>query len=252
MKNTFFKIAAILATVFISFNTKAQCPPGETEVTIEFSSGGYYYYGPLIQWDYISGGFISGDGPFGENDVVTTCVPDGDLLIVGCDEQYGFGWYSAEFTVTITEDGSVNGCGAQNGCILYLGNNSNIPYVESCYFGTGSPTDLVAQIGVGPCDASPILTMGCTDPAAPNYNACAITDDGSCLLPTSNDNCIDAIPLTVEPTGSCPGYSIPVNNTHRQYTRLHTKLHLCSSCCRFVLFIYCTTFGRYRYFYKSI
>jgi len=213
MKNSLIKIVTIIIALTVSYIASAQCPAGETEITIEFSDGGYYYYGPLIQWDYIAGGFISGDGPFGANDVVTTCVPDGNLLIVGCDEQYGFGWFAVEFTVTVTEDGSVNGCGAQDGCILYIGDNTNNPYTESCYYGSGSPTDLVAQIAVGPCDASPILTEGCTDPAAPNYNACATTDDGSCLLPTANDNCIDAIPITVEPTGSCPGNSIQINNT---------------------------------------
>jgi len=38
---------------------------------------------------------------------------------------------------------------------------------------------------------------GCTDPLAPNYNACATVDDGSCLATLTNDNCADAIALTL-------------------------------------------------------
>lgn len=38
---------------------------------------------------------------------------------------------------------------------------------------------------------------GCTDPLAANYNVCAIVDDGSCVAGLPNDNCADAIALTL-------------------------------------------------------
>ena len=38
---------------------------------------------------------------------------------------------------------------------------------------------------------------GCTDIAAPNYDACATNDDGSCIAVLANDACVDAIGLTL-------------------------------------------------------
>ncbi len=39
---------------------------------------------------------------------------------------------------------------------------------------------------------------GCTNPLACNFDAGAETDDGSCVLPPSNDQCSNAIPLVVD------------------------------------------------------
>jgi len=216
MKLLLKPLAVLLCSILINTNTiKAQCPVGETEVTIDFSYIPFAYnYGPLIQWDYIAGGVISGNGPYNEDDVITACIPDGDLIIVGCEGDAGVGWFLSDFTVVITEDGSVNGCGTQDGCFLFDSFDINAfpPIVDPCSAGPGSPTSPMAQLVVGPCDASPVLTIGCTNPLAPNYNACATADDGFCLIPTPNNNCADAIPLTVEPEGSCSGY-FPGNST---------------------------------------
>lgn len=209
MKNKLFKIAAIALAIFISINMNAQCLAGETEVTIQFTDGGGFP--GEIQWDYIAGGFISGLGPFTVTDVITVCVPDGSLTIVGCDT-FGDGWNDAEYIVTITEDGSVNGCGMQDGCVLYISPDTDdgAPCVDS---PTGEPAVPVSPaLTVGPCDTSPILTDGCTNPAATNYNACATTDDGTCLVSTANDDCANAIPLVVEATGNCPANEFYVNN----------------------------------------
>jgi len=195
----------------ITNNSMAQCPAGETEVTIQFTDGGTFPN--EILWDYISGGIISGLGPFVVTDVVTACVPDGNLVIIGCDT-FGDGWNGAEYLVTITEDGSVNGCSAQDGCTLYISNDTDDDAVGDCDDSpTGGPvTPAGPSLMVGPCDASPILTEGCTNPAATNYNACATTDDGTCLVPTANDDCANAIPLLVEATGDCPANEFFVNN----------------------------------------
>jgi len=202
---------AIAFAFAISINMNAQCPAGETEVTIQFTDGGSFPN--EIQWDYIAGGFISGLGPFLVTDVVTACVPDGNLLIVGCDT-FGDGWNDAEYVVTITEDGSINGCGAQDGCVLYIASIADGDAVTSCADSpTGEPVMPAGPtLTVGPCDASPILAEGCTDPAATNYNACATTDDGTCLVPTANDDCANAIPLLIEATGDCPANEFYVNN----------------------------------------
>jgi len=211
MKNLLFKISAILIAVSISFNSNAQCPAGETEVTIQFTDDGTF---PAeIEWDYIAGGFISGLGPFLVTDVVTVCVPDGTLTILGCDT-FGDGWNGAVYTVTITEDGSVNGCGAQDGCLLYISNDTDDDNIGDC---DDSPTtDPVMPAGpalsVGPCDASAILTDGCTNPIATNYNPCAVNDDGSCAIPQANDLCADAELVTVGTFADCTTNTITVNN----------------------------------------
>lgn len=206
-----FLATIIVLILSITNNSMAQCPVGETEVTIQFTDGGGFPN--EILWDYIAGGLISGLGPFVITDVVTVCVPDGNLIILGCDT-FGDGWNGAEYIVTITEDGSVNGCSTQDGCVLYISNDTDDDNVGDCDDSpTGGPaTPAGPTLMVGPCDTSPILTEGCTDPAATNYNACATTDDGTCLVPTVNDDCANAIPLLVEATGDCPVNEFYVNN----------------------------------------
>jgi len=214
MKLFFKTIVTILCYLLIN-NTiaTAQCPAGETEITFQFSYTDNYDF--LIEWDYIAGGVLSGNGPYNKDDIITACVPDGDLIIVGCDDSFGMGWYFTNFVLTITEDGSVNGCGAQNGCTIFTSNGSVIPYLD-CY-GT-PPTEELAQLTVGPCDNSPVLDMGCTDPAAPNYNVCAITDDGSCILTTSNDSsappndfCENATPICGPTNGTLFNATLDTN-----------------------------------------
>jgi hypothetical protein len=41
---------------------------------------------------------------------------------------------------------------------------------------------------------------GCTNPTSINYNACATVDDGTCISPSTNDACADAIAI---PSGTC-------------------------------------------------
>jgi len=208
MKNL---ILIALFGFFINTVIYAQCPAGETEVTVQFVDEGAFP--SEIQWDYISGGLVSGIGPFLSTDVVTICVPDGNLIILGCDT-FGDGWNGAIYTVTITEDGSVNGCDAQDGCLLYLSTDADAAAVADCAdTGAGTPVMPASPtLSVGPCNASPILTDGCTNPIATNYNACAITDDGSCAIPQANDLCANAIPIAVGSLADCAVNTISVNN----------------------------------------
>src|SRR5690606_12061775 len=49
-----------------------------------------------------------------------------------------------------------------------------------------------------------VMSMsGCTNPLAVNYNPAATEDDGSCLYPAPNDECADAIALTVNENQDC-------------------------------------------------
>ena len=59
----------------------------------------------------------------------------------------------------------------------------------------------------------PLLTLaqdGCTDPLACNFDALAITDDGSCILP---DGCTDPLACNYDSTATCNDGSCSVGNS---------------------------------------
>lgn len=184
----------------------AQCPAGETEVTIQFIEDGSYPN--EVRWDYQIQGTLSGSGPYIITEIITTCIPVGDLTIVGCDT-FGDTWNGAIFQVDITEDGSINGCSSQNGCYVYKSTVDDSYAVTRC---SGNPDYEVTTISIGNCGEIEVITNGCTNPDAINYNACAISDDGSCIIPSINNNCINATPLIVAETGSCESNTVEVNN----------------------------------------
>jgi len=210
----------VLYLIFINlFSSNAQCPIGETEITIEFTeeTPNPFGSGELIKWSYLINGTAAGNEPYNENDILTICVPPGNLEVLACsssfiDQDFPPDYYTAsglEFvnlSITITEDGSVNGCGEQNNCIFNL---PGIQQTNLC-FSSDYPRRTVAQIEVGSCNNS---ISGCTNPLAPNYNSCAANDDGSCMIISENDNCSNAIPIGVEPYKSCSGNFITVTNT---------------------------------------
>jgi len=85
------------------------CPAGETEVTISFSNN-YDSEQALtsLEWDYAVNGLASDAGPFSLNEPLTTCIPDGELVITVCGDWMV--WWNVIPEFKITEDGSVNGC----------------------------------------------------------------------------------------------------------------------------------------------
>jgi len=136
---------------------------------------------------------LSGSGPYILSDIITICVPEGNLTIIGCDLA-GDGWNEAIFLVSITEDGSVNGCSSQDGCLIYESSVEDANSVAHCI---SSPENEVVTLSIGACDDTEIITTGCTNPEATNYSICAVNDDGSCLLPSENNDCEDAILIDI-------------------------------------------------------
>ncbi len=200
MKRIFFTIlTCLLGSLYVS----AQCPAGQTEVTIELTTAAFateknwdiYENGVLVTVDATGAAIPS---PINGAVAVTICATDGASITVdGCDT-FGDGWDGTDITITNTEDGSVNGCGAQDGCLLtsVVGLDDEI---EDCDVGI---TPDIVSLTLGACATTPV--SGCTDPTAINFNACATIDDSSCLFPPANDECVDAIALTAE-TGMCTG-----------------------------------------------
>lgn len=169
----------------------AQCPIGETEITIQFIEEGDYP--SEVDWDYKIGGVLSDAGPYTTTDIITTCVPEGELTIVGCDEA-GDSWNGATFEVQNTEDGSINNCSTQNGCLLYRSNLSDGSAVRSCSLLADYE---IATLSIGACNNSEVILTGCTSPLAVNFNTCATTDDGTCIFAAENNSCENAILINV-------------------------------------------------------
>jgi len=194
-----------LLSVFI---VNAQCPVGETEVTFNFTNN--YDSDDVVagfEWDYAINGLASDAGPYNFAEPLTTCIPDGELVITVCGDWMA--WWNTSYEFKITEDGSVNGCVGQNGCQL-IDDNDFYDY----YYGLPSCDDtkqpiFTATIG---CGTSVVATEGCTNSEASNYSPCATVDDGTCQIQMPNNDCANAIPVTVSPD-TYDVVSIPVNNT---------------------------------------
>jgi len=179
LKQTFL---IIIGSLLINANY-AQCPIGETEITIQFIEEGDYP--SEVQWDYKIGEELSGSGPYTITDVITTCVPLGYLTIVGCDTA-GDTWNEAIFQVTLSNDTTSTTCPIQNGCYLYTSTIEDAGKIPQCYI---NPAYEVAKINIGTCEGTPVIISGCTNPLATNYSECAIVDDGSCKVVTENNDC---------------------------------------------------------------
>ncbi len=183
MKHLYIIFICLLGSLY----TAAQCPAGETEITIELTTAAF---ATEKNWEIFVDG-VSVSGPLNGPQVVTFCAGETSTITIdGCDT-FGDGWDGTDITVTNTEDGSVNGCGAQDGCLLasVVGLDDEI---EDC--DVGITADIVS-LTLGACATTPV--NGCTDPMAANFNACATADDGSCVLPIANDCCTTAAPLPV-------------------------------------------------------
>ncbi len=198
----------LLLILTISISAQAQCPNGQTEIIVEINA---VSFGSEMGWELVdatsntviacqpSGTYSTGtvvqEGPF--------CVPNGNTIeLVGYDN-FGDDWNGGYFNIIITEDGSVNGCGTQDGCVALTNGGEDLdvePDVSITNSCETSNQEFTVTLPVFACTTN---ILGCTDPNAINYNSCATTDDNSCLLPAVNDECVDAISITPNPDLSC-------------------------------------------------
>ena len=72
--------------------------------------------------------------------------------------------------------------------------------ILGCTYPAACNYDMDANVDDGQCDFSCLLT-GCTDSEAVNFDAAATTDDGSCLYV----GCLDPEGLDYDPTANYPG-----------------------------------------------
>jgi len=185
----------IIGSLTINSNY-AQCPIGETEITIQFIEEGFY---PDEVRDYKIQGVLSESGPYNISDIITTCVPLGNLTIIGCDS-FGDTWNGAIFQVTLPNDTTSTTCPFQNGCYIYTSTIEDAINVPVC---SADSEYEVANINIGTCEETSVIITGCTNPLALNYSECAISDDGSCKVASANNNCEDAELITVSANMTC-------------------------------------------------
>jgi len=198
------QIYILLLSVICCLQLNAQCPAGQTEITIEIN---IVAFDVEIGWELVdqtTGAIIAcrpaGTYTIGTGTVVEGpfCVPNGNnLTFVGYDS-FGDDWNGGFFNLTITEDGSVNGCAAQNGCVLIMNGGLNLdvePDVMVTNSCETSNQEFMVSLPVFGCDSTPI--MGCTNPDSPDFDMCATVDDGSCLCSVTQIDIADGAVFTV-------------------------------------------------------
>ena len=193
------KAILILACLISGIHIFGQCPAGQTEITIDIFP---ISFGAEIGWELVdqttgnviacqpAGTYATGPGPISEGPF---CVTNGNTIVFTGYDSFGDDWNGGFFNLTITEDGSVNGCSAQDGCLVIANGGENLdvePDVSVTNSCETSNEEFVITLPVFGCDSTPI--SGCTDPLAPNFNVCATVDDGSCI--PAHDECTGAIP----------------------------------------------------------
>ncbi len=206
MKKSIITVIFTFCTLLMCNYSFAQCGAGETEITISFPD--------LGDWPGEISFFIDPDPPAGpvsgNTSGVTFCAANGVSYDVVGEDSFGDGWNGADIEITISEDGSANGCeGAQAGCTLFES--------EDVGDGIGSGPEVVATILAGgssmnDANGCPLTdVMGCTTATACNFDPCATIDDGSCV--NEGDLCDDGIDCTtndmIQADCSCMGTITP-------------------------------------------
>ena len=177
-------LAFCLAILMGSMQT-AYAGGGATEVVVTITPGSF----PLeIVWelvDDVTAGVVASRtcGTAGGS-TQNIFLNDGQTYTFNAFDDWGDGWNGGTFEIKKASDGCVLAAGSPNN--LLAGDNT-----DNC-IGFSLEASATFQT-----DAA---IVGCTDPAGSNFNPCATVDDGSCILPATNDACSDAIDI---PSGTC-------------------------------------------------
>ena len=198
MKN----LLSLIFCLFLGSYVYAQCPVGQTEITLEII---HTSFGVEVGWELVdqtTGTIIACQpaGTYATSAIPTTegpfCVTNGNTIVFTGYDSFGDDWNGGFVNITITEDGSTNGCTSQDGCVViqnggqFVDVEPDVSVTNSC---ETSNEEFVLNLPVFACDNTTIA--GCTNSLSPNFNVCANVDDGSCIAPPPpNDDCTGAIP----------------------------------------------------------
>lgn len=173
---------------------KAQCAASETPVNVITESAIGFFGSDQFSWALRNAGtnalidtFTCGQFWFGD-DIRQSCLDTNGTYKINFWDRGGDGW--------LPGGGGYRVENASTGCLIGAG----IP--DNGFSAPLNPFDCIDN------ELEEVFTfdlanvVGCTDPSALNYDPCA-TIDGGCIFPMANNECVDAIPLDVNPDGSC-------------------------------------------------
>jgi len=158
MFNSYTKLTTAFAAFALLFSTTsfAQCDPAAVEATFTYTTGAY----PEEEsWSLLAPDGVTEIASQAAPAVDTSfplTLPSGDYTLVGSDS-WGDGW-SVGATIVI------------NGVSTFYSVAPSDPYVG------GVPVSQSWTVSVG------CAVLGCTDPAASNYDDAATVDDGTCCF----------------------------------------------------------------------
>jgi len=136
----------------------AQCPAGQTNVDITYTTGGFNGENGWALWDATAGVVLACDSPDPAGGTTSVCITDGNTIELQGFESFGDGWCApANISVDVNETGIANGASGQM-ANLYSGNTT----------ASGN--------GVYDCaSADPTVNPGGTvDPIFPSFTTMAI------------------------------------------------------------------------------
>jgi hypothetical protein len=150
-----------------------------------------------------------------------SCDPGETSVELDMTDTFGDGWNGATYSITSFVDPfnpTVIATGSLNTALIGDGSSTGQDYfclLDGCYELTitggtfpgevqwtlngadGGPINGGAPTTIGFTINTPVCpVLGCTDPAAVNWDPAANTDDGTCVFPPANDDCVDAVSLT--------------------------------------------------------
>ncbi len=198
------KITQLLCLVMFTlygFQAIAQCPTGETNVTVTYTSGIFDEENAWSLYDATAGVELAcyATSQTGANSQ-SACVTQGNDIELRTFESFGDGWDNASIDVSTSDDGSSNGCDPDNES-LFFSNADNIAIGNGSYFCTGNPQagNLVFSFNLDACFTPPPGGggTGCSILCPPDIT---VTTD-----PYDGDLSCDAY-VTIDPveiTGDC-------------------------------------------------
>ncbi|MFT7589084.1 MAG: hypothetical protein ACI959_001298 [Limisphaerales bacterium] len=201
MNTTYYKLLAkagifmlLSVSLLIPKESFSQCAAGESEVNIITESAIGFFGSDQFSWalrdqatNALIDTFVCGQFWFGDF-VNSVCLDNAGTYVYNAWDRGGDGWTAGGGGYRI--DNASTGCEIANGVPNNGINGGFDPF--SCLDNELEETLVFDLMDI----------VGCTDPAALNYDPCA-TVDGGCIYPLSNDECVAAIPLSVNTDGGC-------------------------------------------------
>ena len=159
--------ALAFAMLLVVGGLSAQCPANQVNVDVDYATGAFDAENGWALFDATAGQVLECYSTFTTGDQASSvCVPAGNNIEVYAWETFGDNWNGATLSVTVNEDGSVNGC---------------IPSMDAILDMDGNP---------GGADGNGVFTCVVGGPLPAN-GALAATFTTSCVIPECMIVCAD-------------------------------------------------------------